>query len=343
MGGLHPLFLFTAESIRLQGEIFIVSKNHLVIPVSEDPMSPVPVIFELKFDTPHEYEGKEYITYYYNGLNSNGEEETIAAFGGLHNKIKETGAAKGSVIQIVRFGEGKNTIWNVKVMNPESLLVKKDHSEVDWLDDAPVERVSPPPPVTSANPNHIHRPTRVWTPATIDEKDVRMEMGENVLDMIEAYLTRVDNREAFTDVSIDQKVRLAITCHIESGRKYKPGMVMPVSTDDIMDDLFDNDRPTVVGIGIEDFAREVVGNTSDMTTPEKVIKAVVENTAFATRNDLVTMMQSLGLSSDFITDEPDTWYRVYLIANEWMKNLNWGHSKEDVSILLKDNISKGVI
>ena len=76
---------------------------------ARDPKS---VDVTLRFDTPKEVEGKWGPQYMY-GITVEGTDYTLYATPGLHRSIQETGARQGETISVIRFGEGKDTRWDV--------------------------------------------------------------------------------------------------------------------------------------------------------------------------------------------------------------------------------------
>lgn len=98
---------------------------------------------KLKFDQPLEKEG-QYGPYWLYKMDINGQEETVPASKSLHEAIQATGAKAGSVISVIRMGEGKDTRYDV--VDTQNL----DGGASEQQLEAEADRVFPPKPQPSA-------------------------------------------------------------------------------------------------------------------------------------------------------------------------------------------------
>lgn len=83
-----------------------------------DPFDPQPTIFQLKFDTPKEFEGK-YGTQYIYSIRYDGKDHVLFASAALDERIGETGAKKDDYVAVVRTGEGKDTRWTARLVDAQ--------------------------------------------------------------------------------------------------------------------------------------------------------------------------------------------------------------------------------
>lgn len=194
-------------------------KQYLNVPVSQLGEDPEHIFVTLLFDTPGKFEGKEYTTYYYK-VTHDGEEQTIRAYDGLHDRIVETGAGSGDTVRLTRYGQGKETKWACKVTD---WAAGEPPAFPTW-EEATADKVADEPRPARKDPN----PPRefVWHPMDVQELEARLRLGEDTLKAIEQFVSLVELFETFGDASVDQKIRLAITAYINSDRAYRPGMVI---------------------------------------------------------------------------------------------------------------------
>lgn len=260
----------------------------------------IPLIVTLKFDEPKEFNDKSkfndqmYTVYFYTVLDEDGEEGSIRAYEGLHKKIKATGARKGDVISIKRWGAGKNdTQWRVD-------LIEKNSSG------GPVD-----PPANAQEKRNMSRAAagtqpHIYQPPTDEEIDVIVHIGKTTLDIVAKMVSLVETYEEFGELGVDQKAKLAITAYINASREYRPGMV-------IADQIADSG-----GINHEDMymilAGEMVGNMDIMeTTAGTIIQAIAAYEEVDVEEVSATLL-GLGVTSADIDDtDTKTWRRVYRI------------------------------
>jgi hypothetical protein len=280
-------------------------KQYLNVPVSQLGEEPVHLVVKLLFDTPGKYEGKEYNAYYYK-VTYNGQEETIRAYDGLHNRIVETGAGAGDTIRLTRSGTGKETKWACKV--------------IDWAAGAPPEfptweeatRDDDDEP--QYNPAHKDaNPPReiIWSPMDAQELQTRLRLGEDTLKAIEQFVSLVEVFGTFGDASIDQKIRLAITAYINSDKVYRPGMIVRGESSGIaLESKLNEEDEFMICAG------EYVGSGSYNSIGLAVLHAIAY-TAGVGAESVKKSLLSVGVTGADISDvDTETWRRAYWIFKD---------------------------
>lgn len=118
----------------------------LDIPVA-DAFNPKPTTFQLLFDTPIEYEkkGKYPGTGYAYKVKFQGEPHVIFATEGLHSRIQETGAVKDDWVAVLRMGTGKDTRWQVRLVDENGTPISTE--------DRPARPASTPSSSGSSRPS----------------------------------------------------------------------------------------------------------------------------------------------------------------------------------------------
>lgn len=107
-----------------------------------DPFNPRPVIGRMRFGEPKQVEGK-FGTQYMYGLDVDGQPHTLFASKALDAAIYETGAQQNDFIAIIRTGEGKDTRWQVRLVDENGQEIKgagrniKDAKPADRLPEKP--------------------------------------------------------------------------------------------------------------------------------------------------------------------------------------------------------------
>lgn len=84
-----------------------------------DPFNPKPVIVQLRFDEPKQFEGKWGTQFLYSVTDESGQNYVLFASQALDGQIHRIGAKSGDRIAIVRTGEGKDTRWTVRMLNAD--------------------------------------------------------------------------------------------------------------------------------------------------------------------------------------------------------------------------------
>lgn len=112
-----------------------------------DVFNPKPVMLKLKFDEPKETQGTYGTQYLYSVIHE-GTEKTFFASQSLDGMIYETGAGKDDWLAIIRTGEGKDTRWNVKLVdangNPVTGAGRKGKRESNQATQEPQQGASNP-------------------------------------------------------------------------------------------------------------------------------------------------------------------------------------------------------
>jgi hypothetical protein len=108
-----------------------------------DPFNPQPVIGRMRFGEPKQVEGK-FGTQYMYGLEVNGQAHTLFASKALDAAIYETGAQQNDYIAIIRTGEGKDTRWQVRLVDENGQEIKGAGRSIKEA--KPAERLPSPEP-----------------------------------------------------------------------------------------------------------------------------------------------------------------------------------------------------
>jgi hypothetical protein len=81
-----------------------------------DPFDPQPTMFQLRFDTPKEFEGKYGPQFAYS-VTYNNQDHVLFASKALDEAIQATTARKDDHVAVVRTGEGKDTRWTARLVD----------------------------------------------------------------------------------------------------------------------------------------------------------------------------------------------------------------------------------
>jgi hypothetical protein len=90
-----------------------------------DPFDPQPTVFQLRFDTPKEFEGKYGPQFAYS-VRYQGKDHVLFASKALHENIHETTARKDDYVAVVRTGEGVDTRWVARLVDQTGRPVAQD-------------------------------------------------------------------------------------------------------------------------------------------------------------------------------------------------------------------------
>jgi len=261
----------------------------------------IPLIVTLNFDAPKEFNDKSkfndqmYTVYFYTVTDENGGEGSIRAYEGLHKKIKATGARRGDVISIRRWGSGKtDTQWRVDLVEKNSTGgpadVPANAQEKRQMADT---RVAPSGKM-------------VYYPLTDDQIDVIVHMGRSTLETIRKMMSMVETFEEFADLSLEQKSKLAITAYINAIRDYRPGMVIANQVEKF-GELNHEDMYMIL-------AGERVGGMDIMSTTAGTIIQTIAEYEEVEMEEVSGVLLGLGITSADIDDTDTlTWRRVYRI------------------------------
>jgi hypothetical protein len=121
-----------------------------------DPFNPKPVVLKLRFGQPKEVEGKFGPQFMY-GVEVNGQPHTLFASKALDTAIYETGAEQNDYVAVIRTGEGKDTRWQARLVDPSGNHIEGKSRNIRSAPsvsrgDAPAPRQDAPRPAPAPAP-----------------------------------------------------------------------------------------------------------------------------------------------------------------------------------------------
>lgn len=238
--------------------------------------------FQVLFPEPRAFEKPTYVSYMWTIMHD-GEEKVLFEYQGLKNAFDELSPPlqANDTVSVLRSGTGKETRWRVERAAAPAT-------------EAVVRAAPMPSRYEPARPVEYHIP----------DMDTVIALGTIHLSFLERMLQEVEGVDAFKDVSLDQKIRLATGAIIHALREYRPGIIIPGPADEV----------------IEEFLNLVRGQ--DISNHAKVVESVLNATlvmapGFNDVKELKEALNAVGVSgADIDKEDPLTWVEIYNLAHQ---------------------------
>lgn len=291
-----------------------------IVPAHGAREAPPTIQLKLEFDEPIEVVGEKYTSNYYRCTVvaapdfEAGTVVSLVAYAGLRRAIEQAGAGAGSIIDIIRSGEGTSTRYDVEVINK---VYKKPQSNEEYIDDSTKKLsyvnkvdVSLPPQTMSNN-------RRMYIPKSPDQMDLALRILEQELHTYDQFIKMIKAQEFFGELSDDQAVRVATGFIIKADREHWW------------------DMESIGEIGSAFVEKVKLLNSTGKSLASAVLSAILDETLYESINEIVEDFKSLGLSSaNIIADEPESWEALLAVAKAFssrMGNMGKNQAKAEIA------------
>ena len=290
----------------------------LDIPVS-DGIDIEAVEVEFLFDTPKDIDKGNYTLYVYTVMHD-GVEHVMFAYSGLYRALENIGVTSGTIAQIARIGEGKDTRWLVKhvsgpVVNRSSEdspassgTSRRDNSQRAQAQ--PARRTSP-----SRTDNVYHRISK-------EEYDVFGELLRDGVRLATLAIEVAD--EEAPEATPEERLKVAMSALVYAKQVYRRGMTVEVGT-------ASRNEPEQLGLFMEHVRK------SDKFYMG-IVNGIVRYTDATDDDDVITAFGKIGIvgKRDLDADDEETWERVYKIAEEYFAVIASGVPEEEAIMYVQD-------